>query len=811
MHNANGFLPPPTRVIGAQDALPPARRPPESDGSSSEEEEQEVDGQPYPTPTGPFKKRLEELPDATHSSRRPPHFRPGFEVPLSAHTGAVAVAGNCVCTASHHIRVYDLDTLDSPIYVFDVKDAGLPSPLKDHRVTALAFRPSRDIEDEGRFLWCGTKDGHLFEFDAWSGVFRGARQGVHLGALTHILRYGQSMVTICDQGKALISSALEDGSEFGMTSTSIRSLRLSEKQGFVKIFGNHLWTANGPGNNNAGAATALRGPSLRIYDLTPGNPTPKTLIPSDAVGQVTSGAVIPSRPEYVYIGHEGGCVTIWMRGGERSLEVTPQSDVPVHVGTVKIGTSDVLALEGVRTRLWAGFRNGMILAYDVEPIPWRVTNTWKAHEDCPVLKIDVDPLSIDKCARLTVFSTGRNERVRFWDGLLGVDYVETELLRREARYSLFYDLKILICSWNIDASRPDMLTCNGESVSFLPEVLRSVGDGADAPDIIVFGFQEVIDLESRKLTAKTVLLTSGKKKKEGTLADKVSSQYRLWLDQLSLSIRTAMPLDCPYSVVHFENMVGLLTCVFVKRSERHRIKNSAITTMKRGLGGRYGNKGAIAARFTIDDSSLCFINSKRRPHRILEDKSVFPAIALEEDGFAFVGGGDGSMILDHETCFLSGDLNYRIDQRRENVIASIKAGELDYLLQHDQLSKERKNNPAFRLRSFREAPITFPPTYKYDRRSDEFDTSEKRRVPAWCDRILYRCRDPQRVQYLHYRRYEANISDHRPISGGFHITTRLVQPELRDTEKLIVEQEWRILEQELLREAHRFYLREMRL
>lgn len=66
---------------------------------------------------------------------------------------------------------------------------------------------------------------------------------------------------------------------------------------------------------------------------------------------------------------------------------------------------------------------------------------------------------------------------------------------------MFCDLKVLICSWNIDASKPDMLSCNGESVSFLPQLLQSMGDGPDAPDIIVFSFQEVIDLESRRLTA----------------------------------------------------------------------------------------------------------------------------------------------------------------------------------------------------------------------------------------------------------------------------------------------------------------------
>ncbi|PQE28154.1 endonuclease Exonuclease phosphatase protein [Rutstroemia sp. NJR-2017a BBW] len=42
---------------------------------------------------------------------------------------------------------------------------------------------------------------------------------------------------------------------------------------------------------------------------------------------------------------------------------------------------------------------------------------------------------------------------------------------------------------------------------------------------------------------------------------------------------------------------------------------------------------------------------------------------------------------------------------------------------------------------WREGPVTFLPTYKYDLgRLGVFDSSEKRRAPSWCDRILYRTR-----------------------------------------------------------------------
>lgn len=77
---------------------------------------------------------------------------------------------------------------------------------------------------------------------------------------------------------------------------------------------------------------------------------------------------------------------------------------------------------------------------------------------------------------------------------------------------------------------------------------------------------------------------------------------------------------------------------------------------------------------------------------------------------------------------------------------------LDSLLPHDQLRRIIKNRKAFH-EGWREGPITFLPTYKYDVGTvGLFDSSEKQRAPSWCDRILYRTRSDK-------REYEKKVSE----------------------------------------------------
>jgi inositol polyphosphate 5-phosphatase INPP5B/F len=98
----------------------------------------------------------------------------------------------------------------------------------------------------------------------------------------------------------------------------------------------------------------------------------------------------------------------------------------------------------------------------------------------------------------------------------------------------------------------------------------------------------------------------------------------------------------------------------------------------------------------------------------------------------------------------------------------------EFLYKYDQLFMEKTRNRIFK--NYTEPPISFPPTYKYDVGTDEWDSSEKARTPAFCDRILYK---GQRIQSKKYDCVmELRQSDHKAVYAMFD-----VQLQKQDEEK----------------------------
>lgn len=396
--------PPPTRTIGPGDKLPPARRPtsPSSDEDSGEEDD-------------PKTNTADSMPDSSASSRRPPTltFRPGYPEPkihIHPHSGCVAASGTHVVVAhGHHVKIYDLAKADAPALSLDTKELG----AKDARVTSMEFRPTTVRESRGYLMWLGTREGHLIELDVRTGAPGAVKLQAHPHAVTYMFRHGRAMVTLDEAGKTHVYAPEPGGEDISLQYTVPRILRTTEKQEFVKLLGGKLWTAARTDHQAGGAMQKV--PIIRVFDVFSPASAGRSVLPLGHVGPVTSAAILPSQPGYVYVGHEEGFITLWALDTEDGF--------PQCIEVTKVSVSDVLCLEGVNDRLWAGARNGMISAYDLTHKPWLVTNSWIAHPGVPVYGLMVNHNAIEKSGRLCVVSVGRDELLRLWDGLLGSDWI----------------------------------------------------------------------------------------------------------------------------------------------------------------------------------------------------------------------------------------------------------------------------------------------------------------------------------------------------------------------------------------------------
>ncbi|PQM35930.1 hypothetical protein Pyn_09702 [Prunus yedoensis var. nudiflora] len=131
-------------------------------------------------------------------------------------------------------------------------------------------------------------------------------------------------------------------------------------------------------------------------------------------------------------------------------------------------------------------------------------------------------------------------------------------------------------------------------------------------------------------------------------------------------------------------------------------------------------------------------------------------------------------IPSHDQIFWFGDLNYRLNMEDEDVRKLIALKRWDELISNDQLNKELRSGHVFE--GWKEGVINFPPTYKYEINSDRYfgenvKEGEKKRSPAWCDRILWLGKG---IRQLSYERAEIKLSDHRPVSSVFMVEVEVL-------------------------------------
>jgi endonuclease/exonuclease/phosphatase family metal-dependent hydrolase len=686
-----------------------------------------------------------EYPDATQTNRRPPMYKAGiYQINVKTESRAFDVCGQYICTGGYNVRVFDMSSGEQ------ITGIGYGETVK---ATAVAFKPANERQGEGNRIWIGTNAGELQEVDVATHSVISQNSSHNRREIVQILRHQRDLWTLDDDGKLFVWRADESG--VPNLKYSHLSHKVQRGHTFSLVALDKLWLATGR--------------EIRIY--CPGNEATFAAltkpISQTGAGDITSGVFTEDKGGRVYFGHTDGRVTIY------------SANDYTCIGSVKASDYKINGLTIVGDDLWVAYKTGKIYVYDTTTTPWKVRKDWRAH-DGPVLGLVLDGSSVWTMNRLQVTSVGHDGHARFWDGMLEDDWIEDAMHKRDIEYCSFREIRAAVVTWNVGAASPYSL-----KTDFVADVIRP----DDPPELLVFGFQEVVDLEDRTVTAKSIL-GFGKKKDLDATEQHQSRVYREWRDYLSKIISRYTSAQYTYSELHTSSLIGLFQCIFIRQEERPKLRDVHATNVKCGMKGHYGNKGALVTRFILDDSSLCFINchlaagQTQTSHRNNDIATILEAenLPAERDPDTrmslFVGGGDGSQILDHEICILNGDLNYRIDAiPRDTVINMIRRNDFDKLLERDQLLVSRRRVTGFRLLSFNELPLTFAPTYKYDVGTDNYDSSDKKRAPAWCDRLLYR--GPGRVKQVEYRRHEITVSDHRPVSGIFKMRVKTIDAKKR--------------------------------
>eukprot|EP01035_Chromulina_nebulosa_P024014 gene24014-31187_t len=186
------------------------------------------------------------------------------------------------------------------------------------------------------------------------------------------------------------------------------------------------------------------------------------------------------------------------------------------------------------------------------------------------------------------------------------------------------------------------------------------------------------------------------------------------------------------------------------------IRDVRVSTMATGALGIMGNKGAVVSRFTLFDTSMCFVNAHFHSdkdsvsvrnadfHAIMDNTVLISSTEIplklsdveSSNLLSLVDIGeppDALSISDHDYVFFMGDLNYRIYEAgitAEDVFTRCTEGDWEYLKSRDQLNCERASGAVFA--GFEEGVLTFAPTYKYQPGTDLYERrSDKRsRAPA---------------------------------------------------------------------------------
>ncbi|KAF2265672.1 hypothetical protein CC78DRAFT_183975 [Lojkania enalia] len=316
------------------------------------------------------------------------------------------------------------------------------------------------------------------------------------------------------------------------------------------------------------------------------------------------------------------------------------------------------------------------------------------------------------------------------------DYVIAELNRRSSEFTQTEVIHILVGTFNLNGRT------HGLNEDLSPWLCPDIAPSQQCPEIVAVGFQEIVELSPQQIMSTD---PARRQKWEASV-------------KRCLNENAAKHGKEEYVLLRGGQLVGASLSVFVRANCLKIIKNVEGSLKKTGLSGMAGNKGAVAIRMEYANTSIVFVTAHlaagfaNYEERNRDYKTISHGLRFQRN----------RGIEDHDTVIWLGDFNYRIGLNNEKVQRLCQVGDFETLYENDQLNLQMVAGLTFPFYS--EARITFPPTYKYDIGTDTYDSSEKARIPAWCDRVL---RKGDNIRQISYDAAPLKFSDHRPVYATF--------------------------------------------
>ncbi|KAL6601217.1 hypothetical protein ACP70R_007103 [Stipagrostis hirtigluma subsp. patula] len=472
-----------------------------------------------------------------------------------------------------------------------------------------------------------------------------------------------------------------------------------------------------------------------------------------------TGAVAQAMDGTIWSGCTNGSIILWDGNGNRVHEFQHH-------------TSSVQCIKALGERVWVGYASGTIQVMDAEG---NILAGWTGHS-CPVIRMAIGGSYI--------YTLAHHGGIRGWPltspGPLD-DIIRTELSNRELSYTRMEKINIMVGSWNVAQGK-----ASAESLKcWLGSVTSDVG-------LVVVGLQEV------EMGAGFLAISAAKE----TVGLEGSANGQWWID----NIGKALDEGTSFHRVGSRQLAALLIAAWARKSLKPYVGDVEAAAVPCGLGRAIGNKGGVGLRIRVYDRKMCFVSNHFAAHLEAVSRrnadfdhiyrtmafnkphgSTATATSVQLHRTVNVNGNQVEEVrpdlAEADMVVFLGDFNYRLygityDEARDMV----SQRSFDWLREKDQLRAEMKAGKVFQ--GMREGLIKFPPTYKFQKHQPGlggYDSGEKKRIPAWCDRVLYR--DSRSVSVAecslecpvvasitsYVACMEVTESDHKPVRCTFSV------------------------------------------